>query len=143
MACMPDEQLPAPPPTAAIEVCYRHPKEQTRVHCTRCGRPICPDCMIPAPVGYQCPECVEQARRLRGGVSATKVLLAAIVGMFVVEVLVGGTRGRFSAPSGDRLIDLGAMQPLLIADGQYWRLFTAMFLHAGLLHILFNAYALY
>jgi membrane associated rhomboid family serine protease len=35
------------------------------------------------------------------------------------------------------------MQPYLIANGQYWRLFTAMFLHAGILHIGFNAYALY
>jgi membrane associated rhomboid family serine protease len=42
-----------------------------------------------------------------------------------------------------QLIDLGALQPLLIADGQFWRLFSAMFLHGGLLHIAFNAYALY
>jgi membrane associated rhomboid family serine protease len=35
------------------------------------------------------------------------------------------------------------MQPFLIANGQFWRLFTAMFLHAGLLHLAFNAYALW
>ena len=148
---MAEDQLP-PPPASTVEVCYRHPREQTRVHCTRCDRPICPDCMIPAPVGYQCPECVEKARRefrqgprrpLRGGVSATKVLLAAIIGMFVVEVLVGGPGSLLDGPSEQRLFDLGALQPLAIASGQYWRLFTAMFLHAGLLHIAFNAYALY
>jgi membrane associated rhomboid family serine protease len=148
MAEEPTPQLPAP----TVEVCYRHPNEQTRVHCTRCGRPICPECMIPAPVGYQCPECVAQARRefrqgpgrpFRGGVNATKALLYAIGAVFVLEVVVGGPQSLLNGPSFRRLIDLGALQPFLIADGQYWRLFSAMFLHAGLLHIGFNAYALW
>lgn len=148
---MAEEPTPQPP-APTVEVCYRHPNEQTRVHCTRCGRPICPECMIPAPVGFQCPECVAQARRefrrgpgrpFRGGVNATKALLYAIAAVFVVEVVVGGPQALFNGPSGRRLFDLGALQPLAIADGQYWRLFTAMFLHAGLLHIGFNAYALW
>lgn len=148
---MPDEPL-APPPAPTIEVCYRHPTVQTRVHCTRCGRPICTDCMIQAPVGFQCPECVEEARkefrsgpgrRLRGGASATAVLLVAILAMYVVEVLMGGPGSLLQGPDQQTLFDLGAMQPLAIADGQYWRLFSAMFLHAGLLHIGFNAYALW
>ncbi len=148
---MAEDQLP-PPPAPTVEVCYRHPSEQTRVHCTRCGRPICPDCMIPAPVGFQCPECVDKARRefrqgpgrpLRGGISPTKVLLAAILAMFAVEVIVGGPGSLLDGPDGRTLIDLGAMQPYLIANGQYWRLFSAMFLHAGILHIGFNAYALF
>ena len=58
---MDDDQLPSPP-AQTIEVCYRHPNVQTRVHCTRCGRPICPDCMIPAP-NVPVPECVETARK--------------------------------------------------------------------------------
>ena len=144
---MAEDHLPSPP-APTIEVCYRHPGVQTRVHCTRCDRPICPDCMIPAPVGHQCPECVEQARRdfrsgpgraLRGGVSATKALLVAIAIPFVIEVVVGGPQALFS-PSGLLLFDLGAMQPIAVADGQFWRLFTAMFLHAGLLHVALNAY---
>ena len=144
---MADDQLPvAPAPT--IEVCYRHPDVPTRVHCTRCERPICPDCMIPAPVGYQCPECVEQARRdfrrgpggpLRGGVSATKALLVAIAVPFVLEVVIGGPQALFN-PSSQLLFKLGAMQPIAVAAGQFWRLFTAMFLHAGLLHVALNAY---
>jgi membrane associated rhomboid family serine protease len=108
--------------------------------------------MIPAPVGFQCPECVEQARRefrqgpgrpFRGGVSVTRALLVAILAMFVFEVATGGPRALFQGPSGGDLIRLGAIQPFLIADGQYWRLFSAMFLHAGILHIGFNAYALF
>lgn len=138
----------APP----IEVCYRHPSVQTGVHCTRCGRPICPDCMIPAPVGYQCPECVQLARRefrrgpgrrLRSaGITTTKVLLVTILAGFLLEVVVGGPNA-LQDPSGRTLIRLGALQPFLIANGQYWRLLTAIFLHAGLLHIAFNAYALW
>jgi membrane associated rhomboid family serine protease len=151
MGPMSEESLPQPP-APTVEVCFLHPTRETRVHCTRCGRPICPECMIPAPVGYQCPECVEKARRdfrrgpgrpLRGGVTATKALLFAIAAVFVVEVVTGGPRALFDGPDGQRLFELGAMQPLAIADGQYWRLFSAMFLHAGLLHIGFNAYALW
>jgi len=142
----------APPPAPTIEVCYRHPTVQTRVHCTRCGRPICPDCMIQAPVGFQCPECVEDARKefrrgpgraLRGGLSATKAIVVAIVAMYAVEVIVGGPGSLLQGPDSRTLFDLGAMQPLAIADGQFWRLFSAMFLHAGLLHLGFNLYALW
>jgi membrane associated rhomboid family serine protease len=144
---MAEDQLPSPP-APTIEVCYRHPNVQTRVHCTRCERPICPDCMIPAPVGFQCPECVEEARRefrkgpgrpFRGGVSVTKALLVAIAIPFVIEIVVGGPRALFD-PTTQLLFDLGAMAPPAVADGQFWRLFTAMFLHAGLLHVALNAY---
>jgi membrane associated rhomboid family serine protease len=144
---MAEDQLPSPP-APTIEVCYRHPNVQTRVHCTRCERPICPDCMIPAPVGFQCPECVEEARRefrkgpgrpFRGGISVTKALLVAIAIPFVIEIVVGGPRALFD-PSAQLLFDLGAMAPPAVADGQFWRLFTAMFLHAGLLHVALNAY---
>ena len=147
---MAEDHLPSPP-APTIEVCYRHPNVPTRVHCTRCERPICPDCMIPAPVGYQCPECVEEARRdfrkgpgrpLRGGISATNALLIAIAIPFVIEVIVGGPQALFN-PEAKTLYNLGAMQPLAVANGQYWRLFTAMFLHAGIIHIALNAYFFY
>ena len=135
------------------ETCYRHPGVITGVHCTRCGRPICTDCMIPAAVGYQCPTCVEDARRefrrgpgrplRRGNLSATRILLVLILIGFAIELAVGGPQALMTGPSECKLIQLGAMQPILIAHGQLWRLFAAMFLHAGLLHIAFNAYALY
>lgn len=41
------------------------------------------------------------------------------------------------------LLRFGAHQSTLIAGGEFWRLFTSMFLHGGLIHLLFNTYALY
>src|SRR5712692_2558832 len=92
-----------------IETCYRHPGVITGVHCTRCGRPICPDCMRPAPVGYQCPECVREAagpeyrRRVRVVLGRpglfTTSLLVLNIGMFVIEILVGGAGSISSGPA--------------------------------------------
>ena len=110
--------------------------------------------MVPAAVGYQCPNCLEEARReyRRGpgslrrrarSLSATRVLLAAIIVMFVVEIGASPAATLFSGPPGNVLFDLGASWPPAIAQGQLWRLFSSMFLHAGLIHLLFNAYALW
>jgi membrane associated rhomboid family serine protease len=160
----PRGQLPDPPQDPdqraertkglTLEPCYRHPDVLTGVHCTRCERPICPDCMRPAPVGYQCPDDAGDGRRapsrrrssitLGGTGSVTRALLVVNIGMFVVTVAAGAGGALAGGPSLRTLYDLGAMQPLAIAQGhQYWRLFTAMFLHAGLLHLALNMYGLY
>jgi membrane associated rhomboid family serine protease len=122
--------------------------------------------MIPAPVGHQCPDCVDEARRefrtgpgrriaaanIRRRASATTALLVLIGGVFLLEVVTGGPGSLMTGPSPLKLIDLGASVGVAqlpngdvvgIAVGQNWRLVTAMFLHAGLLHIAFNAYALW
>ncbi len=113
--------------------------------------------MHPAAVGYQCPDCVAEARRSyprrrvrvqfilgRPGF-VTSTLLVVNIAMFLVEVVKNP--GGLSVAGGfnnQTLISLGAMVPVLVArQHQYWRLFTVMFLHADLLHIFFNMYALY
>ncbi|HXJ62456.1 MAG TPA: rhomboid family intramembrane serine protease [Actinomycetota bacterium] len=145
----------APSQGATFEFCYRHPQEVTGVHCTRCGRPICPECMIPAPVGYQCPECVAEARKaFRQGpvrqirtvsrMSLTNITLAILIAIWIVQVMTGQGLGLGLNSSGgiDKLFIWGGMQPVSVAAGDYYRLFTAMFLHLSLLHILFNGWAL-
>jgi rhomboid protease GluP len=67
----------------------------------------------------------------------TYVLLALIAIVFVLETLAGGSTSMQS------LVKLGAQVNALVALGHYWRLVAAMFLHIGLMHLAFNAYALF
>jgi membrane associated rhomboid family serine protease len=137
----------------SLEACYRHPDELTGVHCTRCGRPICTECMNPAPVGYQCPDCVRAARKegprrrvrlvLGRPGSLTTALLVVNIAVFVVEMAYGVGVSLWGARL-DKLDQLGGLDRNAIAfQHQYWRLLTTMFLHAGFIHIAFNMYALY
>jgi membrane associated rhomboid family serine protease len=129
---------PGPPP--APPNCYWHPDRATRISCTRCGRPICPDCMRSAAVGHQCIACVndgtKSVRRVRtsagGKPIVTYVLIAANVVMFVLQMAVSGfQQSLFLWPAAVAVYD------------QYYRLLTSAFLHDGPTHILFNMWALW
>ncbi len=141
----------------AAPVCYRHPDRETYVRCTRCERPICPDCMRSASVGFQCPECVaEGARgvrearttfggRLTGNTSRVSLTIVGLnVAVYLLGLLLQGSRDLaldFGNLAGPVVFEPGgALQG--VAEGQYYRLFTAAFLHAGTLHILLNMFAL-
>jgi membrane associated rhomboid family serine protease len=158
---------PEIPPAEASEqeapVCYRHPDREAHIRCQRCERRICPDCMRPASVGFQCPGCVaEGSRSTRSGRTAyggersgdpsltSKVLIGINA---VVWVLLLATGGR-----GSRLVDVLALRPdggltevngvtynipAGVADGRYWQLFTSMFTHVEVWHIGFNMLALW
>src|SRR5699024_2207537 len=45
-------------------------------------------------------------------------------------------------PFGTMLFQWGAGNNLFIHEGEYWRLFTSIFLHSGLMHTAFNSFAL-
>lgn len=100
--------------------------------------------MTPAPVGFQCPECVtagKAAVRAPTGEAlpadakpvVTYALMAVCVGVYLLQFVLG-----------DQIATEFAMRPVAIAFGaDYYRLFTAMFLHASILHIAFNMYVLF
>ncbi|HEV2796373.1 MAG TPA: rhomboid family intramembrane serine protease [Nocardioides sp.] len=51
------------PAATGVPTCYRHPDRETWIRCQRCDKPICPDCMRDAAVGFHCPDCVREASR--------------------------------------------------------------------------------
>lgn len=144
----------------SLPVCYRHPDRETGVRCTRCDRPICPECMVSASVGFQCPDCVRegsgtghpaaatQPRTLAGGtVTAdprlvTKILIGLNLAFFLVQRAVGDSfTERFYLIGHAYLPLLGSFEG--VTEGQYYRLLTAMFLHGGYVHIAFNMLSLW
>jgi membrane associated rhomboid family serine protease len=75
--------------SAGVPTCYRHPGRETYIRCQRCDRPICPDCMNNAAVGYQCPSCVSEGRKgTRSGRTAYGGLVPNRPGA-VTMVLIG------------------------------------------------------
>jgi membrane associated rhomboid family serine protease len=72
-----------------VPTCYRHPGRETYIRCQRCDRPICPDCMRDAAVGFQCPSCVaEGAKTTRSGRTAYGGLRSGNPGLTSI-VLIG------------------------------------------------------
>jgi membrane associated rhomboid family serine protease len=72
--------------------------------------------------------------------SAPAVLI--FIALNVIAFLVEISYGDWTEPL--TLHRLGALEPyFVIAQGQYWRLVTALFLHGGSVHLFFNLFALY
>ena len=101
--------------------------------------------MTPAPVGHHCPECLaegrKESRRIQRPLgrprSVTTTLLVINLAVFGIDLVLEAL-GRPRV-----LLEAGAMVPLLVASGEWYRLITAMFLHITLLHIAMNSLALY
>ncbi|MFJ8348454.1 rhomboid family intramembrane serine protease [Streptomyces sp. NPDC094153] len=148
-----------PPDAHSLPACYRHPGRETGIRCVRCDRAICPECMVDASVGFQCPDCVRggsgighppaasRPRTLAGGTMTadprllTKILIGINVAVFVAVNVD-------SSLLGD-LVLIGAWPPAPftatsgVADGEWYRLVTSMFTHQEIWHIGFNMLSLW
>ena len=154
--------------------CYRHPDRETGLSCSECGKSICYECMTPAPVGLRCPEHSGKPQGVRKATVAaervvtksgtrpypvTIVLIAVNVGVFLLELAMGGTASGTSneifnqgallangvIQNGQLYGVTGGPAPGLVgvANGDWWRLLTSAFLHAGPIHLGLNMLALY
>ena len=128
--------------TNMLPVCPRHPEQVTYVRCQRCDRPTCPQCQVPSAVGVHCVDCARRNASSRRGVSSllggraitdalvTKGLVVACVTIYLVQMALPSLGAQF------------AFVPA-VASSQPWRFMTTAFLHASLMHLAFNMWALW
>ena len=145
---LPDQQGPAGPQQQSgyrLPDCYRHPGVETGISCTRCERPVCPDCRVSASVGFQCRECVQgghatarSARTEFGGAAVRDPALVTKI-LIGINVLVWGLQYLISVADLDHLY----MQGQLVAQGQWYRMITSVFFHTNILHIGMNMWSLW
>ncbi len=103
--------------------------------------------MTSTSVGMRCPECSKQKTKVRtvATLTATPQLTYALIAINVVVYLastMGGGGASLNSPGG-YVYQHGALSAATVSDGDWWRIVTAGFLHASLLHIAFNMYFLY
>lgn len=145
--------------TDRLPGCYRHPDRETGISCTRCERPICPECMIDASVGFQCPECVRGGsgtghgraanapRTIAGGVVAadpylvTKILIGINVAVWLAAVVFPGLAIQLELIGWYRELAGGPAEG--VSTGEYYRLLTSAFLHVEWWHIFGNMIGLW
>jgi membrane associated rhomboid family serine protease len=149
----------------APRTCYRHPDRETGLSCSECDRPICYECMTPAAVGLRCPEhsgkpqgikkVTAPAQRRVTGIGARRIN-AITIGLIAANVFVAAVElgsGRSTSFTNNWIFEHGALfasgvftagGPLMgVAHGEWWRLFTSMFLHVNFFHLAVNMYSLY
>ncbi|MFE0251508.1 rhomboid family intramembrane serine protease [Streptomyces sp. NPDC059010] len=154
-----DQPADSPQDAQSLPVCYRHTDRETGVRCTRCERPICPECMVSASVGFQCPECVRSGsgtghapdaarpRTIAGGTLTadprllTKILIGINLAIFIAV--------QTSNTLLNDLVLVGTWPPAPfnptegVSEGEWYRLVTSMFTHEAIWHIAFNMLSLW
>jgi membrane associated rhomboid family serine protease len=113
--------------------------------------------MTPTPVGMRCPECSRERVKVRTirtpstRYSATQILIALNVAAYVAELATGASGGGglsgwvyyHGSLIGPALTGHNFIGPPFDGTHQIWRLLTAGFLHASLIHIGLNMLSLY
>ena len=126
-----------------IEYCPRHPNTEARLHCNRCGRPMCTKCAVHTPTGYRCVDCVRGQQKafvtakpqdyifgplvgavlgavgggILGGFGFWMLFLAPVAGGIIAEAVrwaVGKRRGKTLFQVVTGAVVLGAVGPLLV-----------------------------
>ncbi len=127
---------------ATVTTCYRHPDRATGLSCSTCGRPICVECSRDTPVGQKCQDCAEPTGRhkvinarqqFNRPTPVTQAILYINIGIFLAGYLMRDV---------DLIGQFGQINQLVL-NGEWYRMLTATFLHAGVMHVGFNMYALY
>ena len=72
-------------PASGPVPCADHPEVETRLRCSRCGRPICPRCGVRTPVGMRCPDCA--GTRSSVAANPAQTLTAAAAGLAAATVV--------------------------------------------------------
>lgn len=71
----------------------------------------------------------------------TWLFTAINLGVFTIAFFQGEHRGE--TLTGDTLLTYGAMERYRVWGGEYWRLVTAVFLHVGWIHLLWNTWGMF
>jgi membrane associated rhomboid family serine protease len=121
--------------------CYRHPKRETGLRCTRCERPACYECLRPAPVGSHCLDCLKDGQKSmrlmdapwqgRNAGPGVALIVTACVAAFVLQYAAADVEANFALVGAE------------VARGETYRLVTSLFLHFGVVHLAMNMLAVW
>ena len=124
--------------------CYRHPRTEAYLQCSRCERHICGVCASPGSVGQHCPSCIKERgtqqfiRPGRAGV-AGRLAGAPVVRFLLFITVVVSAAERFGVVDWTVM----AMWPQSTGFTEPWQFLSHALVHGGFIHLAFNMYALF